>query len=648
MAVTVQQEVAALYSAIFNRAPDQAGLQFWVNAIEGGNSLAQAAEGFTAHPVFAETYAGLTNIQFVQQLYINVLGSAGDAKGNQFWANKLASGVSQGQMVAEFVQGALSIDLDALLASGELSQADYDAAVVRQDSLTNKANVGVYFAETFGAASNLNPATDTTTAAGLAADPAYLASQAAIANVTNVAATVTAAQGRIDVAVATNDPAGSLVGQNSELTAALVALQDAQVAQAEALEALALAVNAAEDTPLTGAALEAFVSSFGDTQADNAFLAAQNGVPAAQAAVAAANVALNNARASSSDAALNAAVVTATNNVNADPAAKALFDTLKSADAALASNIAGAGTDQALLAGIRDALTGYIAAGNPTSTVIEAGGGSETVASLLDTVTAVLTATYADAAAAAAAYKTAVGNYADTYSVTNAGATATAAESALTKAIAAIDQRDDLYSAQDDAKVAFGGNTLGGALVSAQEAVATRGNLIEAVADAQEGVAEAQEYLASLTGLYNTYTATEDAEAAALASIEALDVNLNLTLAGTSDNDLFIADLSDATNDYSLTAFGVAGDDQLFIGTGFQFGGATSDTVTTQQQLFAGGNSNVLEVFFEQLGSDAIVHIETKAFANAAASPANDIVSITLTGVSVDDLSFENGFVVHA
>lgn len=405
---TVQQEVAALYSAIFNRAPDQAGLNNWVNLIQGGASLTQTADGFVQHPVFTELYAGLTNIQFIQQLYINVLGSEGDAKGIQNWANLLASGVSKAQVVADFVKGALDVDLDAMLASGELTQAEYDAAVVRQDTLTNKANVGIYFAETFGAASNLDPATDTSTVAGLQADPAYLASQAAIANVTADAASVAAAKGRIDVAVGTNDPAGSLIGQNSALTAALVDLQEARADQADALEALAIAVNDASANPVTdAAALKAYIAGFNDTAADAAILAAQNGVPNAESAVATAKVALNNARAGESDAALAQKVVTATADVNADTTpvtgAKALFDAVKNANAALASNIAGAGSDKAVLKACVMLWLASVNAGDPSTTSL----GADTVAELLDDVNSVLNpaTSYADAAAAAAAYK---------------------------------------------------------------------------------------------------------------------------------------------------------------------------------------------------------------------------------------------------
>ncbi|MGK4343693.1 DUF4214 domain-containing protein [Ectopseudomonas oleovorans] len=651
---TVQQEVAALYSAIFNRAPDQAGLNNWVNLIQGGASLTQTADGFVQHPVFTELYAGLTNIQFIQQLYINVLGSEGDAKGIQNWANLLASGVSKAQVVADFVKGALDVDLDAMLASGELTQAEYDAAVVRQDTLTNKANVGIYFAETFGAASNLDPATDTSTVAGLQADPAYLASQAAIANVTADAASVAAAKGRIDVAVGTNDPAGSLIGQNSALTAALVDLQEARADQADALEALAIAVNDASANPVTdAAALKAYIAGFNDTAADAAILAAQNGVPNAESAVATAKVALNNARAGESDAALAQKVVTATADVNADTTpvtgAKALFDAVKNANAALASNIAGAGSDKAVLEGLRDALVGFVNAGDPSTTSL----GADTVAELLDDVNSVLNpaTSYADAAAAAAAYKALVDTFVvggvDTYSVT---APTTDAQKALQAAIDKVETRDKLYEADSAAETAFSGTpgSLGDKLRDAEDDVKFREKLIDDVTKAEENVVVAQAYLEKMTGLYGTYTAAEDDEAAALAAIEALDVSLNETVTATPENDLFVADLSATPQDYAIAGFGVVGDDQLFIGTGYQFGGATSETVTSLDALLAGGSTSTLEVFFQQSGTDTIVHIETKAFANGAATPADDLVSITLTGVAAADLVFENGFVSFA
>ena len=43
-----QLAVATLYSAAFNRAPDAAGFDFWVQAYERGASLSTIARGFLA------------------------------------------------------------------------------------------------------------------------------------------------------------------------------------------------------------------------------------------------------------------------------------------------------------------------------------------------------------------------------------------------------------------------------------------------------------------------------------------------------------------------------------------------------------------------------------------------------------------------
>lgn len=651
MAVTVQQEVAALYSAIFNRAPDQEGLNNWVNLIQGGASLSQAADGFVQHPVFTELYAGLTNIQFVQQLYINVLGSEGDAKGIQNWANLLASGVSKAQVVADFVQGALSVDLNAMLASGELTQAEFDAAVIRQDTLTNKANVGVYFAETFGAASNLDPATDTSTVAGLQADPAYLASQAAIANVTADAATVTAAQGRIDVAVATNDPAGNLVGANSELTAALVDLQAKQGAVTDALEALALSDETvtldASGVPLTGAALESAVGTYvtaGQASAQGTLTAAAGEVATAQSGLASAQTALQGARALATDAQLDTAVVNATSAVNANPAVKQLYTNVNNANTAVQNHLASAGTDRALLEGLRNELTAFVNAGNPSTTELVVGGA--TVADLLDLITAEL----ADETNEAEDFATLVATYADTYAVTpkTAGAP-TAAETALQNAIDKVDVRADLYEKVDTAESAFIAQPLGKALRDAEEDVVERNEAIQKVEDARTELTEAQENLATVTALFEAYETAVVNAAAALDVVEALGytVETDLTAGDSTVQELFVASLTaaDAATDYELTDF--SGDDVLFIGTGYQFGGAVSATLT-EEQLFAQGNANALEVFFtlDAVSGDVVANIETKAFASNASEYDKDIVSITLTGVqSVDEVVFSNGFV---
>lgn len=217
--VTTQQKVAALYTAIFNRAPDQAGLNFWTAQINAGTSFASIAAGFAQHEVFTTGIGALDNAGYVSALYTNILGSAGDTAGIAYWTARLAAGESKAAIVAEFVNGSLTIDIPALLASGGISAADAAAATIRQQTLTNKADVGIYFANTLGAASNLNPATVSTSKAGLEADPIYKASQAAIAGVDSTAASVQTAKDAIAVAAGSANPAEALLGHTFTLTA---------------------------------------------------------------------------------------------------------------------------------------------------------------------------------------------------------------------------------------------------------------------------------------------------------------------------------------------------------------------------------------------------------------------------------------------
>jgi len=74
--------------------------------------------------------------------------------------------------------------------------------------------VGVQFAEMLGEASNLRPETDAKTVAGLESDPAYLASQAAIATVTADPNTANAALTQIDLAASSDNPVGYLLGED--------------------------------------------------------------------------------------------------------------------------------------------------------------------------------------------------------------------------------------------------------------------------------------------------------------------------------------------------------------------------------------------------------------------------------------------------
>jgi len=91
-----------LYQAAFDRTPDKVGLGFWIDSLDHGNSLVDAASGFLGSPEFAQKYgANLSDTQFVSALYANVLHRAPDAEGYDFWLQALHN-TSRAKVLTDF------------------------------------------------------------------------------------------------------------------------------------------------------------------------------------------------------------------------------------------------------------------------------------------------------------------------------------------------------------------------------------------------------------------------------------------------------------------------------------------------------------------------------------------------------------------
>lgn len=85
-------EIALLYEAALDRIPDIAGFNFWIDVFEGGQSFKQIAEDFLDNPEFAEKFGDIDTLsaaEYVNQLYLNVLGREADAGGSDFWTNEI-------------------------------------------------------------------------------------------------------------------------------------------------------------------------------------------------------------------------------------------------------------------------------------------------------------------------------------------------------------------------------------------------------------------------------------------------------------------------------------------------------------------------------------------------------------------------------
>jgi hypothetical protein len=101
---TTRAALIRLYRAVFSRPPDTAGLRYWERRMGEGTRLIQVAAMYAGSNEFKTKYGSLTNAQFVDRVYQNVLGRPADPSGRAYWIKKLNAATSRGVLVAQFAQ----------------------------------------------------------------------------------------------------------------------------------------------------------------------------------------------------------------------------------------------------------------------------------------------------------------------------------------------------------------------------------------------------------------------------------------------------------------------------------------------------------------------------------------------------------------
>ena len=218
---SVLQENLGLYAALYNRAAEAPGYSYWVGIDgqqpdAGGVTVANAGttavtlndaqllgQAFvnTQSTFFNATYASLNDSAFINALYVNIGGNAGDPSGITYWANLLAQAEAGGQSVqaaraglaGQFVHDLIDVNLAAFTG---LTTAQYQAALQRQETINNKIAVSLAYstASQQPGGAILDPQT--------IGDAAYQAATTILQGVTYDPATVTAAITGINAAVA--------------------------------------------------------------------------------------------------------------------------------------------------------------------------------------------------------------------------------------------------------------------------------------------------------------------------------------------------------------------------------------------------------------------------------------------------------------
>ncbi len=96
-------QVARLYSAYFDRAPDDGGWAYWNRRAVDGMTLWRTSDFFADSPEFKQTYgSALSNADFLDLVYQNVLDRSPDSGGLQYWLQRMATGTTRGQVMVYF------------------------------------------------------------------------------------------------------------------------------------------------------------------------------------------------------------------------------------------------------------------------------------------------------------------------------------------------------------------------------------------------------------------------------------------------------------------------------------------------------------------------------------------------------------------
>jgi hypothetical protein len=104
-----------LYQAAFERAPDQEGLEFWINRLDRGeDDLTGVSRHFLASEEFIDTFGtedSVSNENFVELLYRHTLGREYEQAGYDYWIGRLASGDgTRRDLLAHFSESAENKD----------------------------------------------------------------------------------------------------------------------------------------------------------------------------------------------------------------------------------------------------------------------------------------------------------------------------------------------------------------------------------------------------------------------------------------------------------------------------------------------------------------------------------------------------------
>ena len=108
--VQKQAPIVRLYRSYFRRLPDKGGLDFYTAQYSSGaKTLGRVSSDFAGSSEFARTYGALSNSQFVQLVYQNVLGRTAGSTEITPWVAKLNAGYQRSTMMLFFSESSENV-----------------------------------------------------------------------------------------------------------------------------------------------------------------------------------------------------------------------------------------------------------------------------------------------------------------------------------------------------------------------------------------------------------------------------------------------------------------------------------------------------------------------------------------------------------
>lgn len=115
-----------LYEAAFNRSPDAAGVGFWIRVLDNGASVSTVAQGFLDSREYQDRYgSAMSNLDLITRYYTNILDRAPEQAGIDFWMSRLDAGASRADVLAGISESLENINGSAAVIANGFSYIPY-------------------------------------------------------------------------------------------------------------------------------------------------------------------------------------------------------------------------------------------------------------------------------------------------------------------------------------------------------------------------------------------------------------------------------------------------------------------------------------------------------------------------------------------